>query len=244
MMHTATHAATHAWDPERYLQYADERGRPFVELLARVGATAPATVVDLGCGPGNLTHLLRERWPDASVVGLDSSILMHPMVWKSSGHVANFADPMVDCRSCKKRFRCDEISATYEDDGKLPEKVGNPHCPEAKKEGTVGKSCDLTPARKFNLMFETHLGPVADSAAKTCSCSSMAFARAGTQVTTAASSSIQHCSSASKSFAVPPLRFTVRAPWAASWASAPPTPPTCWKTARPRACAAYSAIRT
>ena len=63
----------HTWDPERYLTYADERGRPFVELVARVGAESPATVVDLGCGPGNLTTLLRERWPDASVLGLDSS---------------------------------------------------------------------------------------------------------------------------------------------------------------------------
>jgi len=63
----------HTWDPDRYLTYADERGRPFVELLARVAATAPAEVVDLGCGPGNLTGLLAERWPDAHVVGLDSS---------------------------------------------------------------------------------------------------------------------------------------------------------------------------
>jgi trans-aconitate 2-methyltransferase len=63
----------HIWDPDRYLTYADERGRPFVELLARVGAAAPATVVDLGCGPGNLTTLLRERWPDAVIRGLDSS---------------------------------------------------------------------------------------------------------------------------------------------------------------------------
>ena len=50
----------HTWDPDRYLTYADERGRPFVELVARVGAEAPATVVDLGCGPGNLTTLLRD----------------------------------------------------------------------------------------------------------------------------------------------------------------------------------------
>lgn len=63
----------HRWDPERYLTYADERGRPFVELLARVGAEAPGAVVDLGCGAGNLTALLRSRWPDASVTGLDSS---------------------------------------------------------------------------------------------------------------------------------------------------------------------------
>ncbi|MEQ7847005.1 methyltransferase domain-containing protein [Nocardioides kribbensis] len=68
------------WDPERYLTYADQRGRPFVELLARVGATtpdlAPADVLDLGCGPGNLTELLARRWPDATVRGLDSSAEM------------------------------------------------------------------------------------------------------------------------------------------------------------------------
>lgn len=63
----------HTWDPARYLAYADERGRPFVELVARIGATSPRTVVDLGCGPGNLTRLLAERWPDAAVTGVDSS---------------------------------------------------------------------------------------------------------------------------------------------------------------------------
>lgn len=63
----------HTWDPERYLTFADERGRPFVELVARIGADHPATVVDLGCGPGNLTALLADRWPEADVVGLDSS---------------------------------------------------------------------------------------------------------------------------------------------------------------------------
>ncbi|MDF9715076.1 methyltransferase domain-containing protein [Nocardioides sp. ChNu-153] len=61
------------WDPTSYLQYADERGRPFVELLARVRAEAPRRVVDLGCGPGNLTALLARRWPGAEVVGIDSS---------------------------------------------------------------------------------------------------------------------------------------------------------------------------
>lgn len=63
----------HTWDPDRYLTYADERGRPFVELLQRVGAGSPARVVDLGCGPGNLTRLLVERWPGAEVTGVDSS---------------------------------------------------------------------------------------------------------------------------------------------------------------------------
>ena len=64
---------SHTWDPDRYLSYADERGRPFVDLLARVPAENPRTVVDLGCGPGNLTALLAARWPQARVAGVDSS---------------------------------------------------------------------------------------------------------------------------------------------------------------------------
>ena len=67
---------SHTWDPDRYLTYADERGRPFVELVQRVGAQDPHTVVDLGCGPGNLTNLLAERWPAAAITGLDSSAEM------------------------------------------------------------------------------------------------------------------------------------------------------------------------
>jgi trans-aconitate 2-methyltransferase len=63
----------HTWDPDRYLTYADERGRPFVDLISRIDVADPRTVVDLGCGPGNLTVLLARRWPGASVTGLDSS---------------------------------------------------------------------------------------------------------------------------------------------------------------------------
>ena len=58
----------HTWDPTTYLSYADERTRPFVELLARVPdphGRAVASVVDLGCGPGHLTGLLARRWPGA-----------------------------------------------------------------------------------------------------------------------------------------------------------------------------------
>ena len=63
----------HRWDPQRYLTYADERGRPFTDLVTRIDADAPADVVDLGCGPGNLTRLLADRWPAARVVGIDAS---------------------------------------------------------------------------------------------------------------------------------------------------------------------------
>jgi trans-aconitate 2-methyltransferase len=64
------------WDPEQYLRFADERGRPFRDLVARVSAQEPSTVVDLGCGPGNLTRELVARWPRARVEGLDASAEM------------------------------------------------------------------------------------------------------------------------------------------------------------------------
>ncbi len=75
------------------------------------------------------------------VVGLDASILMHPNVWKASGHVDNFSDPMVDCKSCKARHRADHLESDQ--------------CPNC-------GSKELTEPRSFNLMFQTHMGPVAD----------------------------------------------------------------------------------
>lgn len=61
------------WDPGKYVQFGDYRDRPFFDLTARIGAGAPRKVVDLGCGPGNLTATLAARWPDAQVLGLDSA---------------------------------------------------------------------------------------------------------------------------------------------------------------------------
>ena len=61
------------WDATQYLRFGGERSRPFFDLLARVGAELPCCVVDMGCGPGNLTVLLAERWPSAAVCGVDSS---------------------------------------------------------------------------------------------------------------------------------------------------------------------------
>jgi trans-aconitate 2-methyltransferase len=64
------------WDPDRYLAFADERSRPFAELVARVPADDLRTIVDLGCGPGHLTPVLTARWPGARVHGLDASAEM------------------------------------------------------------------------------------------------------------------------------------------------------------------------
>ena len=64
------------WDPQRYLVFGDERARPFRDLMSVVDAQDPREVVDLGCGPGNLTATLAQRWPAARVVGVDSSTEM------------------------------------------------------------------------------------------------------------------------------------------------------------------------
>jgi trans-aconitate 2-methyltransferase len=77
------------WDPAQYLRFADERGRPFQDLMARVGSTGeitPSYVVDLGCGPGNLTVGLAERWPGADIEGVDSSADMIERAQQDNAH--------------------------------------------------------------------------------------------------------------------------------------------------------------
>jgi trans-aconitate 2-methyltransferase len=78
------------WDPQQYARFADERARPFLDLLARVGATAPRRVVDLGCGTGTLTGLLSRRWPDARVQGIDSSPEMITQASRSGSATVTF----------------------------------------------------------------------------------------------------------------------------------------------------------
>lgn len=82
-------------------------------------------------------------WERDDMVGLDSSILMHPEVWRASGHVDSFTDPLVDCRECNQRWREDQLAERK--------------CPDCGGE--------LTAARNFNLMFKTFVGPVEDEAA-------------------------------------------------------------------------------
>lgn len=78
------------WDPRVYLQFADERSRPFFDLVAQVPADAPASVVDLGCGPGQLTARLADRWPTAQVVGVDASPQMTARADEHAGPRVSF----------------------------------------------------------------------------------------------------------------------------------------------------------
>ena len=126
-------------------------------------------------------NLRRVWWRDFvqvrnDVVGLDASILMHPMVWKASGHTEKFTDPMVDCRECKLRFRADQVNeqpwthycpATKGNKFTVPAGEGCRHCGATR---TLCPECgkgELTAPRQFNLMFKTFMGPVEEEATLT-----------------------------------------------------------------------------
>ncbi len=130
-----------------------------VNLAKRRGLVFPSSEIYGGFRStwdyGPLGSLLKRNVKDAwwramvqlrdDVVGLETAILMAPKVWETSGHVATFTDPLVDCRNCKERFRADH----------LPESGACPNC---------GAKGSFTEARQFNLMFKTHVGPVEDDA--------------------------------------------------------------------------------
>jgi glycyl-tRNA synthetase len=129
-----------------------EKMEKIVSLCKRRGFVFPSSEIYGGLGScwdyGPMGVLLKNNvkaawWKEnvryrTDMAGLDASILMHPMVWKASGHIDCFQDPMVDCKGCKKRFRADDISVEK--------------CPECGGE--------FTEARQFNLMFKTFMGPV------------------------------------------------------------------------------------
>jgi glycyl-tRNA synthetase len=126
-------------------------------------------------------NIKRAWWQDnvhrrADMVGLDASILMHPMVWRASGHLDHFSDPMVDCKACQHRFRADKLDevewvhycpATKGNRFTMP--AGEP-CKHCGARRTLCPDCgkgELTAPRQFNLMFKTFMGPVEDEAAVT-----------------------------------------------------------------------------
>ena len=111
---------------------------------------------DYGPLGAELKRNVKERWWQAmtrqreDVCGLEATILMSPKIWEASGHVATFSDPMIDCKTCKGRFRADQT-----DEIPCPQKPGKwvSECPGEKTE-----------ARAFNLMFQTYVGPTATAA--------------------------------------------------------------------------------
>lgn len=132
-----------------------------VSLSKRRGIVFPSSEIygginacwDYGPLGVEMKNNVKRRWWTAmtdrrDIEGLDAAILMHPKVWEASGHVANFTDPLVDCKKCKQRFRADKIDA---------EKLKAKKCPDCGGE--------LTEPRLFNLMFKTFMGPVEDQAA-------------------------------------------------------------------------------
>src|SRR5437773_524134 len=84
------------------------------------------------------------------IVALDSAVILNPRVWEASGHVAGFSDPLIDCRTCKLRFRADRL-----DDAQCGRKP-------SKRPGEFSE-CDLTEPRQFNLMFQTQVSAMEDA---------------------------------------------------------------------------------
>ncbi|MEQ1691094.1 MAG: glycine--tRNA ligase [Gemmatimonas sp.] len=115
------------------------------------------SVWDYGPLGVELKRNIKDRWWNAMVrarddiEGLDAAILMHPRTWEASGHVAGFVDPLVDCKTCKGRFRADKLA-----DARCPQKPS--------KQPGQHDACQLTEARNFNLMFKTHMGALEESA--------------------------------------------------------------------------------
>ena len=106
----------------------------------------------------NIMNAWWRFWVDSrdDMYGVDAAIIMNSKTWEASGHVATFADPLVECKECHGRFRADKLvdgateSITTEEFLKV-----NPKCP------TCGKQA-WSEIRKFNMMFQTHVGPVSD----------------------------------------------------------------------------------
>jgi glycyl-tRNA synthetase len=107
---------------------------------------------DYGPLGADLKRNVKEAWWNRmtrlreDVVGLEATIIMHPRIWKASGHVDTFTDPMVDCKTCKGRFRADQLD-------EIP-------CPQRPSKMVCECHGEKTEARPFNLMFETTVGPI------------------------------------------------------------------------------------
>ena len=151
-------------DMDKILSISKRRGFVFQssEIYGGLGSTW-----DYGPLGVELKRHVKEAWWRSVVldrddmVGLDAAILMHPQVWVASGHVENFTDPLVECRSCNRRFRLDHLAEAagmeldQADSAKSLEVLACPEC-----------GGELGDPRQFNLMFKTFMGPVEDTASE------------------------------------------------------------------------------
>ena len=151
-------------DMDKILSISKRRGFVFQssEIYGGLGSTW-----DYGPLGVELKRHVKEAWWRSVVldrddmVGLDAAILMHPQVWVASGHVENFTDPLVECRSCNRRFRLDhlaEAAGMELDQADYAKSLEVLACPECGGE--------LGDPRQFNLMFKTFMGPVEDTASE------------------------------------------------------------------------------
>jgi glycyl-tRNA synthetase len=140
-----------------------------VSLCRRRGFVFPSSEIYGGLGSAYdyghygvlLKNNVKARWLEAMVqerddiVALDSAIILHPRVWEASGHLAGFSDPLIDCRTCKLRFRADHLADPQHEEVRCGRKP-------SKRPGETPE-CDLTEPRQFNLMLSTHLGAVEET---------------------------------------------------------------------------------
>jgi glycyl-tRNA synthetase len=140
-----------------------------VSLCRRRGFVFPSSEIYGGLGSaydyGHYGVLaknnVKARWFEAmiqereDIVALDSAIILNPRVWEASGHLAGFSDPMVDCRTCKLRFRADHINDPEHDEVRCGRKP-------SKRPGET-EECDLTEPRQFNLMLSTRIGVIEET---------------------------------------------------------------------------------
>ncbi len=143
----------------------DDRMEKIVSLCKRRGYVYPSSEIygglnscwDYGPLGAELKRNIKTFWWETmtnrrnDIEGLDSSILMSPKVWEASGHIENFTDPMIDCKTCKGRYRVDQLehARCMKRPSKTPQECGG----------------DFTEARNFNLMFKTFMGPLEDESA-------------------------------------------------------------------------------
>ncbi len=137
-----------------------DRMEKVVSLCKRRGFVFPSSEIyggingfwDYGPLGAELKRNVKELWWSEmtrlrdDVAGLEATIIMHPQIWKASGHVDTFSDPMIDCKTCKGRFRADQT-------GEIP-------CPQRPSKMVTECAGEKTQPRPFNLMFKTHCGPV------------------------------------------------------------------------------------